>query len=100
MNVVMQQIPKGRHRGPHYRAIVVRPEHSREPRVVYEPVAQTNKHVRMNDDVSVDEDDNVAGRFRSPIVARLAGAGERRFLDDDDLLGWLLSAINRIEACA
>ena len=98
VDVVVQQVPEGRHRRRRTRRVVVRAVDRGQGRIGGVGSADAHERVAVHLHIGVDEHDHVP---RRPAHALVAGTGRgelRRVLDDDDLVGRDVGAGDRVEA--
>ena len=86
MNVVVKKVAKVGDHAVGCRIVVVGAKHRTEISVGFEGSPDANKRVRVDFDIRVDEDDDIAARTKGADIPGLTGAGGHRPIDDNELL--------------
>lgn len=97
---MVEEIPEPGREAVRFDCVVVRPEDRPQRRIVAKVRPYAQKGVSSDDDVGVDEDHHLGSRVSDAEVPGLRGANEPRLLDDDDLLGRLVSRSDGLDYTA
>ena len=98
MNVVVKEVAKVGDHPVGRRIVVVRAKDRVEIRVSLERPPDAHESVRVDFDIGVDEDKDIAMRLTGAEISGLTRAGGRWRFDDDQLLGGLDACLDRGEA--
>lgn len=98
MDVVVEEVAKGRDQTGASGLVVVRAEHRDELRVASEVGTNTTEGIDVNGNIRIDENEDVAARPLSTEISRPGRAKGGRLVDNDQLVRNITRPFNRADA--